>query len=97
MANTTNYAWSKPDIAGSNGAWGGILNTDLDSIDSTVKAVSDVANTALANAAIAGSTATTAINLATTNEANLGAKIQVRAIAPTAGDVYPDGTLWCVV
>lgn len=48
--NTTNYSWSKPDVNGSSGAWGGLLNTIIDSIDSIVKAVSDVANAALPKA-----------------------------------------------
>ena len=47
---TTNYGWTKPDVGGSSGAWGGNLNTDLDSIDSTVFTVSGVANAALPKA-----------------------------------------------
>jgi hypothetical protein len=45
--STTNYGWQKPDVGASNDAWGGLLNTDLDGIDSTVKTVSNVANAAL--------------------------------------------------
>jgi hypothetical protein len=44
---TSNYGWVKPDVGASNDAWGGLLNTDLDGIDSTVKTVSNVANAAL--------------------------------------------------
>ena len=50
MANTTNYGWTKPDVGGSNGAWGGILNTMADAIDSTVFTVSGVASAALPKA-----------------------------------------------
>ena len=31
---TTNYAFLKPTVSGDSGAWGGMLNTDLDSLDS---------------------------------------------------------------
>ena len=44
---TTNYGWTKPAVGADLDVWGGYLNTDLDGIDSTVKAVSNVANAAL--------------------------------------------------
>ena len=43
---TTNYGWTKPTVGASDDAWGGMVNADLDGIDSTVKAVSTVANAA---------------------------------------------------
>ena len=43
---TTNYGWTKPTVGADVDAWGGMLNTDLDGIDTTVKAVSTVANAA---------------------------------------------------
>ena len=43
---TANYGWIKPTVDGSDDAWGGYINTDLDGIDSTVKGVSTVANAA---------------------------------------------------
>jgi len=47
MSTTTNYGWTKPTVGGDNNNWGTDLNADLDAIDSTVYAVSGVANAAL--------------------------------------------------
>ena len=62
MADTTNYGWTKPTVAGDTGAWGTILNTALDDIDTDLKAVSDVASAALPKA---GGTMTGGITYAT--------------------------------
>jgi hypothetical protein len=43
---TANYGWTKPNVGNSDDAWGGMLNADLDGIDTTVKSVSTVANAA---------------------------------------------------
>ena len=45
--NTANYGLTKPEVGGSPDTWGTKLNENLDDIDSTIKAVSDVANAAL--------------------------------------------------
>lgn len=47
---TTNYGLTKPQDGASNDTWGPKLNDDLDLIDSSLKAVSDVANAALPKA-----------------------------------------------
>ena len=47
---TTNYGWIKPTINADLNVWGGILNTNLDNQDSTVFAISGVANAAMPKA-----------------------------------------------
>jgi hypothetical protein len=49
--NTTNYALKKPTVGGDENDWGGYLNDNMDTIDSTMKSISDVANAAIEDAA----------------------------------------------
>jgi hypothetical protein len=45
---TTYYGFTKPTVGADNNTWGGLINTDLDSIDSSLHAVSVVASAAVA-------------------------------------------------
>lgn len=83
MSTTTNYGWTKPTVGGDTDAWGGELNTDLDSIDATVFAVSGVANAALPKA---GGTMTGALHAA-------GEDFVHTAVTPAAGTATCDLSL----
>ena len=47
MATTTNYNIQKPDVGGSENTWGSTINTGLDTIDQTIKTVSDSVPTSI--------------------------------------------------
>lgn len=47
---TANYALTKPEVGASSATWGSKLNNNFDSIDTALKAVSNVANAALPKA-----------------------------------------------
>jgi hypothetical protein len=50
MAVTSNYGWTYPDVGGSNGAWGGVLNALFTAVDASLKTVENLASAALAKA-----------------------------------------------
>lgn len=68
MALTPNYGWTIPTVGGNLGSWGSVLNTLSIAVDAVVKAVSDVANAALAKA---GGTMTGLLTLKTAAQTRL--------------------------
>lgn len=81
MADTTNYTWTKPTVGGSQDAWGTILNTALDDIDTDLKTVDDAAVAAQADA-------TTGIaDAATADGKAVAAQATADAALPKAGGV----------
>lgn len=59
---TTNFGWDVPTVGGDSGAWGTILNTLFNDIDTDLKSVQDMAKMLIGALSTSG---TVTINLAT--------------------------------
>src|SRR5262245_20908565 len=89
--NTPNYNLTKPDVSGSGNAWGGLLNSDLDTLDTVIKTVETSAATAqaAANAAmpLAGGTFSGAVTFGTTGATTLPGGTTAQRPAGSAGQI----------
>lgn len=84
---TTNYSFTKPEVGASEDTWGTKLNANWDSIDSSLKAVSDIANAAAATLGDLGVTAT-ATELNYVDGVTSNVQTQLDAKAPTASPTF---------
>ena len=89
MADTTtsNYGLTKPEVSGSFGSWGTKMNTNLDTLDTQLQAVSDVADAALP---VAGGVMTGVLHAktATTPVVNLGNMSGSTDLDCSSGDYF---------
>ncbi len=85
---TTNYSLTKPEVGASSNTWGSKINTDLDTIDTTIKSVSDVANAAANKANNLSDLASTA-----TARTTLGIANHELVTVTSAGNLTTGGTI----
>lgn len=97
MPLTSRFGWEQPDVAGDVGTWGGIMNVTLSEIDTDLGSVLDTVTTHTTSIGAAQAQADAAYALALNVQGALAAKVLVSSVPPTAANVHPDGTLWCVV
>lgn len=84
---TTNYSFTKPEVGASEDTWGTKLNANWDSIDSSLKSVSDIANAAVTSLSDLSITAT-ATELNYVDGVTSNVQTQLNAKAPIASPTF---------
>ena len=98
---TTNYGWVKPDVGGSDDLWGGLLNFDLDGIDSVVHGIQTsvpapyvlpiASTTVLGGTKVDGTTIHAAADGTLSGTPSSGPPVTISDVAPGSPQV---GALW---
>jgi hypothetical protein len=83
MPTTTNYGWTTPTVGGDPSTWGGILNTAIQSVDTSLHGVQTTAAAALPRA---GGTMTGRVDLR-------AATMALQSLPPSTGAVAIDLSL----
>jgi hypothetical protein len=101
MADTTteNYGWTMPTVGADNNTWGGLLNDNLSSQDSIIKAVSDVADAAIPKASgtftgtLTGPNAHLTSDLTVDDDVTVGGDLALTGNLTVGGDEHLTGDL----
>lgn len=89
MADTTNFAWTKPVVGGDNNSWGGKLNAALDEIDEDLQAVKDIAE----DAAEAADATAKRVKIAPNANQNIPASADTAVVWAGPNTVYNEGAM----